>query len=130
MALTYTHLTGLFSDQYLHEQAIYFGQLSLSFYQKYNAALWHIAWMLNEIGSNYDVMEKLDSADCYYRKAINILGDTSTLMYRNIVAHQAYLEYKKDCHKAEAAVSSLIHLLSEAESDREKMTRYSYIGEI
>jgi len=120
----------LFSDLYLHEQAIYFGQLSLSFYQNYNAALWHIAWMLNEIGSNYDVMEKLDSADCYYRKAINILGDTSTLMYRNIVAHQAYLEYKKDCHKAEAAVSSLIHLLSEAESDREKMTRYSYIGEI
>ena len=130
MALTYTHLTLLFSDLYLHEQAIYFGQLSLSFYQKYNAALWHIAWMLNEIGSNYDVMEKLDSADCYYRKANNILGDTSTLMYRNIVAHQAYLEYKKDCHKAEAAVSSLIHLLSEAESDREKMTRYSYIGEI
>ena len=130
MALTYTHLTRLFSNQYLHEQAIYFGQLSLSFYQKYNATPWHIAWMLNEIGSNYDAMEKLDSADCYYGRAMDILNDSSTLMYRDIMAHQAYLDYKKDQHNANAAISNLSHLLSEAGSNREKITRYSYIGEI
>ena len=130
MALTYTHLTRLFSDQYLHEQAICFGKLSLSFYQKYNATLWHIAWMLNEIGSNYDMKEELDSADCYYRKAIDVLDDTSTLMYRDILAHQAFLEYKKDCHKANAAISSLLRLLSETENENERITRYSYIGEI
>ena len=130
IALTYTHLTRLFSNQYLHEQAIYFGQLSLSFYQKYNATLWHIAWMLNEIGSNYDMLEKLDSADCYYRKAIDILDDTSTLMYRDIVAHQAFLEYKKDYHNANSAISSLSHLLSITEDKNERITRYSYIGEI
>ena len=130
MALTYTHLTRLFSSQYLHEQAVYFGQLSLAMYQKYNSTSWHIAWMLNEIGSNYDAMEQLDSANCYYRNAIGILNDSSTLMYRDIMAHQAYLDYKKDQHNANAAISSLLHLFSKAESNRERITRYAYIGEI
>ena len=43
MALTYTHLTELFSDQYLHEQAIYFAKLSLQHYTKCQALPWHMA---------------------------------------------------------------------------------------
>jgi hypothetical protein len=76
------------------------------------------------------MMEQLDSADYYYKKAIHILGDTSTLMYRNIIAHQAYLKYKMDFHNANASISSLLNLLSETESVRETIIRYSYIGEI
>ena len=50
MALTHTHLCGLFSDLYLHEQAIYFGKLSLAYYQKYKAESWYIAWVLDNNG--------------------------------------------------------------------------------
>ena len=57
MALTYTHLTSLFSDMYLHEQAIYFGKESLKYYGKYDAEAWYIAWMLNKIGSRYLLLD-------------------------------------------------------------------------
>ena len=130
IAFTYTRLTEIFSDMYLHEQVIYFSKESLNYYDKYNVSSSHVAWILNAIGSNYDMMEQLDSADYYYKKAIHILGDTSTLMYRNIIAHQAYLKYKMDFHNANASISSLLNLLSETESVRETIIRYSYIGEI
>lgn len=58
LALTYTHLCELFSDQYLHEQAIFFGKCSLPFYNKFNAEPWYIAWILDRIGSHYDMIEQ------------------------------------------------------------------------
>jgi len=129
MAIIHTHLSNLFSYQYLHEQAIYFCHLCLMYYQKYEVVPWHIAWTWNEIGTNYDMMEKLDSANYYYRKAIDILDD-STLIYRNIAAHQAILEYKMGHYKANTAISRIKHLLSSSESSKENALRYSYIGEI
>jgi hypothetical protein len=57
VALTYTRLSMLFSDMYLHEQAIFFAQQSLIYYKKLNMPIWYIARMLNEIGSQYDMMK-------------------------------------------------------------------------
>ena len=129
MALTYTHLTALYSDQYLHEQAIYFGQLSLPYYQKYDATPWHLAWIFCEIGSQYDMMERLDSAASYYRQAYEALPDTLGLTYRDILAHQVYLKYKKD-RRATDVLTQLYRLLSEAESDKEHVARALSIAEI
>ncbi|MCR5038870.1 MAG: hypothetical protein K6A94_06000 [Bacteroidales bacterium] len=130
MALAYTRLANLFSDHYLHEQAIYFAQNSLLYYKKTDYPSWHLSWILNDIGANYDMMEELDSADYYYRKASFVLGDSNTIMSRDIAAHQAYLDYKKDCRNTTAVISNLLQLSSESESERETITRYSYIGEI
>ena len=130
MALAYTRLANLFSDHYLHEQAIYFAQNSLLYYKKTDYPSWHLSWILDDIGANYDMMEELDSADYYYRKASFVLGDSNTIMSRDIAAHQAYLDYKKDCRNTTAVISNLLQLSSESESERETITRYSYIGEI
>lgn len=130
IALTYTRLANLFSNHYLHEQAIYFAQNSLPYYKKTESPSWHLSWILNDIGANYDMMEELDSADYYYKKAFFVLGDSNTIMSRDIAAHQAYLEYKKDCRNATVVISNLLQLSSESESERETITRYSYIGEI
>ncbi|MCR5039460.1 MAG: hypothetical protein K6A94_09010 [Bacteroidales bacterium] len=130
MALICTHLSMIYSDQYLHEQSIYFGRLCLQYYQKYEAVPWHLAWTLNEIGSNYDMLEELDSADFYYRKAIEMVDDTSMLMYRNIVTHLVYLGYKRDKNKAKEVITSLYHLLSVSGSPEESILRYSCIGEV
>ena len=88
MALTYTHLTGLFSDFYLHEQTIYFGKKSLSYYQRFDALSWYKAWILNELGSQYDMLDNMDSATIYYQTAIDILNDTCNTIYRDINTHQ------------------------------------------
>ena len=66
MALAYTRLTDLYSDMYLHEQAIYFAQLSLASNKKIEVPRWHIARMLCEIGVQYHLLEQLDSAEYYY----------------------------------------------------------------
>lgn len=87
MALTYTHLCGLFSDQYLHEQVIYFGKQALLYYYKYDAEPWHIAWILEIIGSQYHMMEQTDEAACYYDQALRILPDTNCLLYRLSLIH-------------------------------------------
>ena len=130
MALTYTRLTELFSDFYLHEQAIYFGKTALAYYGKYDAPPWNLAWMLNQIGSHYDMMGVMDSADCYYKKALGALDDKNTIMFRDIAAHQAYLEYKKDSKQADKSILRLFQLLSESENDMEHMARRALIGGI
>ncbi len=129
MALTYTHLTGSFSDYYLHEQAIYFGKIALNYYKRYDAPSWHVAWMLNEIGSHYDIIGQLDTAGYYYQKSLSVLSDTSRLTYRDLSTRIAYLSFKKG-EKAEASLNQLWHLIALSESDKEYSARCLTIGEL
>ena len=129
MALAYTHLNSLFSDLYLHEQSIYFGQRSLSYYRKYDATPWHKAWVMNRIGSQYDMMNYIDSAWKYYMEGLSCLPDTDNITYRDLATHLAYLSYKKDNSK-ETALFQLQKLISLSESERECLSRHLTIGEV
>lgn len=129
MALTYTRLSDLFSNYYLHEQTIVFSRLSLFYYQKQETPSWFVARMLCEIGSHYDMMKQLDSAEYYYHKASDALSDTSVLMYRDISALIAFLSYKKDGNGM-FAINELERLLSKAENENEYLARCAVIGEI
>ena len=129
MALAYTRLTMLFSDLYLHEQAIYFGEKSLLYYQKRDAPSWHQARMLSEIGLQFEMMDDTDSAVCYYQRAACAIVDTNILLYRDIESLRVYLNYRI----GNDAKSALIHyykLASQAESDAEYYSRCIAIGEI
>ena len=132
MALTYTRLTGLFSDLYLHEQAIYFGKKALEYYQKYNAPPWHLAWILDEIGSHYDMMDNYDSASFYYRKGLGILPDTNSLAYRGLTERLAFLAYemkKEPCFTLNT-LNQLYNLLVKSDSEKEYLSRCLTIGEV
>ena len=129
IALIYTHLTDLFSDLYLHEQALYFGKRALDYYLRYNATPWHIAWVLEEIGSHYNMMGNYDSADYYYQKSLASLPDTNNLTYRDIATHLAYLSYKKD-GATQRALKQLCYQLSKAESEKEYSSRCLIIGTV
>jgi len=128
MALTYTHLTGLFSNLYLHEQALYFGKESLKYYQKYDAEAWHVAWMLNKIGSRYILLDNYDSAYYYYNQGLQILPDTNSLTFRDIETYQAYLSYKNG-GDATAYLNQMSILISRANSDKEICSRCLSVGE-
>ena len=130
MALTFSHLTNLFSDFYLHEQSIYFAQGSLPYYEKQESPSWHLSWVLNQIGSHYEMMNELDSADCFYKRAVSTLHDINSLMYRDIASHQAFLEYKKDSRKVDEAIQQLEEILLKSENDTELVARHAAIGEI
>ena len=129
MALTYTRLTETFSDLYLHEQAICFAQQSLCYYNKDDTTSWHRAWILNEIGSQYDMMDNYDSASSYYHKSLPVVPDTNSLIYRDITSRLAYLSYKKG-ESSQLSLNLLRNLLSQTESEKEYLSRSLIYGEI
>ena len=129
MALTYTRLSQIFSDQYLHEQAILFARQSLPFYQRQSSSSWHLSRMLKEIGSQYDMMEMFDSAGLYYQKALAELSDTTGLLYRDIATVQAFLSYKEG-ENYQSVLKNLLRLSGQSESDWERTSRYAIIGEL
>ena len=129
MALSYTHLSGLFSDMYLHEQAIYYGKWALHYYNKYEASPMHIAWALDEIGLHYDILDNYDSAYFHYNQGLKVLSDINSLTYRDIVTHLACLSYKEG-GDATKSLSQLCVLINNAESDIEYYSRCLSIGEI
>ena len=129
MALTYTRLTIIFSDLYLHDQAIFWGKQALSYYKKQQPSSWQIAWIMDEIGSHYDMMEKLDSANYYYQHAREILHDTNDLMYRDIDAHSAYLSYKKE-GISQSIINQFYYILNHADNVDEYLARCFAIGGI
>ena len=129
IALTYTRLSMLFSDTYLHEQAIYFAKLSLASNQKLDVPNWHIARMLCEIGAQYDIMERLDSADYYYKNAVIVLNDTNSILFRDIYTRQRILSYKKSGIE-DNTLYQLHCLMSQASSETEHLSRCLTIGGI
>jgi hypothetical protein len=129
MAMTYTRLTVLFSDLYLNKQAIYFGKLSLPYYERNKTSPWHLPWILSKIGAHYNVMEELDSADYYFQQAKTILPDTVSQMYRDIVAQQALLSYHME-HQSEEPIATLHRMADLAISDDERLARYLSIADI
>ena len=132
MALLYTRLTLLFSDLYLHEQAIFFSQQSLALYRKFDCPDWYIARMLCEIGIHYDMMEQLDSATYYYNRALTSISDTNSLMYRDISACSLMMSYKnKDKSLSQLLLlqKRLQGLICQSESQEELLSRSLAIGE-
>lgn len=127
VALTYTRLSSLFSDTYLHEQAIYFAQLSLVSNQKLDVPKWHIARMLCEIGVQYHLLEQLDSADYYYKSAAKVLNDTNSLLHRDISTQQTCLLYKRR-GITENTLTKLHYLINQANSETECLLRFLTIG--
>ena len=129
MALTHTRLTDLYSDLYLHEQAVYFARLSLPYYQKQNYDSRQICRMLYEIGLHFEMMEQFDSAYCYYQKATTKIIDTNDLMYRDLLALKTGLFYKMD-GLSNTSIPQLQRLISLAQDHKEKSARYLALGEI
>ena len=127
MAMANTRLTTLFSNQYLHEQAIHYGKQSLCYYKRYEATPWHVSWVLSEIGLHYDMIEQLDSADYYYQEALKVLPDTNCLNYRDVNAAQFYLSYRLG-NPPSLSLKQLQNLLSRAENSKERISRYLSIG--
>ena len=129
VALAYSHLCLLFTDQYLHVQAVGFAKKTYEYYQKLSYSSWQSAWALNKIGLNYHMMEQLDSAAYYYQRAANALDDTTNLMYRDICSHQVSIEYELT-GESERALLQLKRLLFQAESEKEYFARCLPLGEV
>ena len=129
MALTYSRLCILFTDQYLHMQAVSSAKQAYQFYQKQDSLSWQSAWALNKIGLNYDMMDQWDSAEYYYQKAGLMCSDSNSLIYKDICAHHALINYKMG-QETEKPLSKLKHLIRLSQSDKEYISRCAAVGEV
>ena len=128
-ALLCTRLTELYSDQYLPEQAIFFGKRSLIYYDKYGETPQHIAWATNEIATQFDMLRQWETAQFYYEKTLSILTDTNHHIYRDAKTHLAFLSYETT-NEAENSVDIVKQLATIAQNEKEFVSRCLTIGEI
>ena len=129
MALTYNRLLELFKGQLMPEPAIYCARQSLVYTQIAPTSLNAKANILTKIGLEYHILGETDSVVFYYEAALNALHDRNTIVYRDLIASQAVFDYF-DVHDTIKALDSLKSMAAQAESETERITRYSTIGDI
>ena len=127
MALTYNRLLDLFKSQLMPEPAIYCARQSLVYTQIAPTSLNAKANILYQIGLQHDILREKDSAVFYYEAALNALHDRNTIVYRDLMASRALFDYC-DLQDTIKALDSLKSMVAQAESESERITRYSTIG--
>ena len=113
MALTYNRL-------YCARQSLVYTQIAPT---SLNAK----ANILYQIGLQHDILREKDSAVFYYEAALNALHDRNTIVYRDLMASRALFDYC-DLQDTIKALDSLKSMVAQAESESERITRYSTIG--
>ena len=129
MALTYNRLVELFSAQYMQEPAIYCGKQSLAYDKKAQSSPDKIANTYFFIAKQYDKLEEADSAEYYYKMALETHPDRKTLVYRDAVCLLALSEFRAH-HDTMASLDSLKSMMVQAASEAEMLTRFMAIGSI
>ena len=129
IALTYGRLLVMFKDQFMPEPAIYCGKQYLVYNQIAPTSLNAKANILYKIGLEYHILGEMDSVVFYYDTAFNALHDSNTIVYRDLMASQAVFDYF-EVHDTIKALNSLKSIATQAESEAERIARYSTIGDI
>ena len=129
MALTYGRLIDMFKGQLMPESAIYCAKQYLLYNQIAPTSLNAKANILYQIGLEYHILHKPDSVVFYYDAAFNALHDRNTIVYRDLMASQALFDYY-EVHDTIKALDNLKSMAALSESDIERITRYSTIGDI
>lgn len=127
IALTYTRLMDMFSQQFIQEQAIYCGKQSLAYNKIAHSSPGNMANILYHLGKQYDKLNEADSAAYYYEKALETMPDRNSMLYRDVVTSKALFECKVYGNIA-IALDSMKSMAAQATSDTERLNRFLTIG--
>ena len=127
MALIYTRLMELLSNQYIQEPAIYCGKQSLAYNRIAHSSPGSMANILYHLGKQYDKLNEADSAAYYYDKALDLMPDRNTMLYRDVVTSKALFECKGNGNVV-IALDSMKSMAAQAASDTERLNRFLTIG--
>ena len=127
IALTYTRLMDMFSQQFIQEQAIYCGKQSLAYNKIAHSSPGNMANILYHLGKQYDKLNEADSAAYYYDKASDLIHDRNTMLYRDVVTSKALFECKGNGNVV-IALDSMKSMAAQAASDTERLNRFLTIG--
>ena len=129
MALTYNRLGDLFSAQFMQEPAIYCYKQALTYDRIAQVSPDKMANILYHLGKQYDKLNEADSAACCYEKALELLTERNTLLYRDLISVRALLEYSSR-NDTVNSLDSLKRMTAQAANETERLNRYMIIGSI
>ena len=127
IALTYTRLMDMFSQQFIQEQAIYCGKQSLTYNNIAHSSPGNMANILYHLGKQYDKLNEADSAAYYYEKALETMPGRNSMLYRDVVTSKALFVCKVYGNTA-IALDSMKSMAAQATSDMERLNRFLTIG--
>ena len=129
MGLTYSRLGDLFSGQFMQEPAIVCCKRALAFNRIEPTSSSGASKLLKRLGKQYDKLNQNDSALYYYDEALRLLPDTNNLAYRDLVSQIALLHFKMG-EDAESSIGDLKRMVTQAESEQERLKRCFTLGGI
>ena len=129
MALTYNRLGDLFSAQFMQEPAIYCYKQALTYDRIAQVSPDKMANILYHLGKQYDKLNEADSAACCYEKALELLTERNTLLYRDLISVRALFEYSSR-NDTVNSLDSLKRMTAQAANETERLNRYMIIGSI
>ena len=129
IALTYTRLMDMFSQQFIQEQAIYCGKQSLTYNKIAHSSPGNMANILYHLGKQYDKLNEADSAAYYYEKALETMPGRNSMLYRDVVTSKALFEFEVYGNTT-IALDSMKSMAAQATSDTERLIRFLTIGAV
>ncbi|MCQ2320396.1 MAG: HTH domain-containing protein [Bacteroidales bacterium] len=129
MAYTYNRLGDMFSGQFMMEAAITCYENALAYCRIEPTSPTGVSNTLIRLGLQYEKLKDTEKMKAYYSQALEEMSDSDNLSYRDMAASKALCDYKADSN-AEQSLETLRHILSQAEDENERLTRYLSIGVI
>ncbi len=129
IGLTYSRFAELFSGQFMQEPTIVCCKRALAFNRIEPTSSSGASKLLKRLGKQYDKLNQNDSALYYYDEALRLLPDTNNLAYRDLVSQIALLHFKMG-EDAESSIGDLKRMVTQAESEQERLKRCFTLGGI
>ena len=129
VSLVYSHLGELFKDELLIEPAIECFKKALDFCKLEPTSKYGKSISLYHLGILFNIIEQNDSADFYYRKALENLPDKNNLHYRDIITSKTLLDYNSG-RNIDSVIKELRYVESLATDESERLSRFLIIGDI
>ena len=128
-AYTYNRLGDMFSGQFMMEAAITCYENALAYCRIETTSPTGVSNTLTRMGLQYEQLKDTEKMRMCYSQALEEMPDSDNLSYRDLAASKALCDYKADSN-AEQSLETLRHILSQAEDEDERLTRYLSIGVI
>ena len=129
IALTYNRLGDLFSEQFMMESAIVCYGNAFDYCLIEPTSPRGKSKILFRIGKQYDKLGDKEKARDYYMNAIETMPNTDNLDYRDLTSIAALCNYQLGMG-AEPSIEILKQILSQADEQGERLTRFLTIGDI
>ena len=129
MFYIYNRLLELFSEQFMMDPALTCGEKALEFCQNEPSMSKEIPNLYTHIGKQYEKKGEKEIARNYYGLALEVLSDANSLVYRDAVSIKALSDYNAGLG-ADSSLTALKQVLAQANTEKEKLTRFFTIGVI